>query len=81
MNFRRICAVIAVVTWLGPAAAVAQKLDNADKKWLEDVRPIILPDEEKTFKELKEKADRNEFQKIFWARRDPNPDTPQNEFQ
>jgi GWxTD domain-containing protein len=81
MNFRRIWAVIAVVAWLVPAAAMAQKLDNAAKKWLEDVRPIILPDEEKTFKDLKDKADRDEFQKIFWARRDPIPDTPQNEFQ
>ena len=38
-------------------------------------------DEEKTYRELKDKGDREEFQKIFWARRDPNPETPQNEFQ
>jgi GWxTD domain-containing protein len=81
MDFRRMSAVIAVLCALGPAAAVAQKLDKDAKKWLEDVRPIILPDEEKTFRELKDKADREEFQKIFWARRDPNPETPQNEFQ
>ena len=29
----------------------AQKLDKEDKKWLDEVRPIMLPDEEKTFRE------------------------------
>jgi GWxTD domain-containing protein len=81
MDFRKMSPVIAVLCALGPAAAVAQKLDKDQKKWLEDVRPIILPDEEKTYRDLKDKADREEFQKIFWARRDPNPETPQNEFQ
>jgi len=64
-----------------PAAVHAQKLDKDQKKWLEDVKPIMLPDEEKTFKDLKDKADRDEFQKIFWARRDPDLETPANEFQ
>jgi GWxTD domain-containing protein len=61
--------------------ALAQKLDKDDKKWLDDVRPILPSDEEKQFKDLKEKADRLEFQKIFWARRDPDLATPENEFQ
>lgn len=81
MDFRKLPAVIAALLWLGPAAAVAQKLDKDAKKWLEEVRPIILPDEEKTYREIKDKGDREEFQKIFWARRDANPETPQNEFQ
>jgi GWxTD domain-containing protein len=66
---------------LAPAAAHAQKLDKEEKKWLDEVRPIMLPDEEKTFRALKDKADRAEFQKIFWARRDPDLDTPDNEYQ
>jgi GWxTD domain-containing protein len=41
----------------------------------------MLPEEEKTYKSLKDKADRLEFQKIFWARRDPNLETPENESQ
>ena len=61
--------------------ARAQKVDKDDKKFLEDVRPLLLPDEEKTWKSLKDKADRQEFQKIFWARRDPNLETPANEYQ
>ena len=48
---------------------------------LDDVRPILLADEEKTYKDLKDKSDRLEFQKIFWARRDPDLATPANEYQ
>src|SRR5688500_4278364 len=81
MDFRRMPAAIAVLCVLGPGAAYAQKMDKDAKKWLEDVRPLILPDEEKTYKQLKDKADREEFQRIFWARRDATPQTPQNEFQ
>ena len=61
--------------------ASAQKLDKDDKTFLDDVRPILLEDEDKTYKGLKEKSDRLEFQKIFWARRDPDLATPANEYQ
>jgi GWxTD domain-containing protein len=81
MNSRRRLAVALLLFTLPSAPLRAQKLDKDDKKFLDDVRPILLPDEEKTFKGLKDKADRQEFQKIFWARRDPDLDTPQNEFQ
>src|SRR5262249_49218479 len=64
-----------------PAPARAQKMEKEDKKWLDDVRPLMLPAEEKTYKSLKDKADRQEFQKIFWARRDPDLETPDNEFE
>lgn len=74
-------ALIPVLFLLPPALATAQKLDKDDKKFLDDVRPILLADEEKTFKALKQKADRLEFQKIFWARRDPDLATPANEYQ
>ena len=45
------------------------------------MNPILLPAEEATYEKLKDKADRLEFQKIFWARRDPNLATPGNEFE
>ena len=64
-----------------PGVAQAQKLDKEDKAFLDNVRPIMLSDEEKAFRALKEKADRVEFQKVFWARRDPDLETPQNEYQ
>ena len=81
MSLRLKLALAAAVLCLAPAAARADKLDKEDKKWLEEVRPLMLPDEEKTFRDLKDKADRLEFQKIFWARRDPDLDTADNEFQ
>jgi len=61
--------------------AWADKLDKESKAWLDGVLPIMLPDEEKTYRDLKDKQDRQEFQKIFWARRDPDLDTPANEYQ
>jgi GWxTD domain-containing protein len=81
MSLRLKLALAVAVLSLAPAAARADKLDKEDKKWLDEVRPLMLPDEEKTFRDLKDKADRLEFQKIFWARRDPDLDTPDNEFQ
>jgi GWxTD domain-containing protein len=72
---------LALVLALAPLAARADKLDKDDKKWLDQVKPIMLADEERTFRNLQEKKDREEFKSIFWARRDPEPATPENEFQ
>jgi GWxTD domain-containing protein len=66
---------------VSPGIASAQKLDKDDKNFLDDVRPILLGEEEKLFKGLKDKSDRLEFQKIFWARRDPDLATAANEYQ
>jgi GWxTD domain-containing protein len=63
------------------AAPAARALDKDAKKWLDDVKPIILPDEEKTYRDLKDKGEIAEFQKIFWGRRDPDLETPANEYQ
>jgi len=81
MSLRHTLVLPLAALLLAPAAARAQKLDKEEKRWLEEVRPIMLPSEEKTFKDLKDKGDRAEFRKIFWARRDPDLDTPDNEFQ
>src|SRR3954470_23623999 len=81
MSLRLKLALAMAALVLAPAAARADKLDKDDKRWLDEVRPLMLPDEEKTYKDLKDKADRLEFQKIFWARRDPDLETPDNEFQ
>lgn len=63
------------------AATASADLDKNAKKWLDEVRPLILPEEEKAYKGLKNNSDAGEFQKIFWARRDPNLDTAENEYQ
>ncbi len=74
-------AIFGLLLLFGPPARSADKADKADKQWPDTVRALILPEEEKTYKALKDAADRKEFQKIFWARRDPDLETPENEFQ
>ena len=80
-NRSSLFTILMALVVLPPGLAAAQKLDKDDKKWLDDVRPIVLAEEERTYKGLKEKSDRLEFQLIFWARRDPDLATPENEFQ
>jgi GWxTD domain-containing protein len=49
--------------------------------WLDqDVRYIITPEEEQAFKLLGTDEERDAFIEQFWLRRDPTPDTPENEF-
>jgi len=74
-------ALVALLTLLASGPGLAIALDKEDKKWLDEVRPIMLPDEEKTFKDLEKDADRDQFRLIFWARRDPDLTTPENEYQ
>ena len=51
------------------------------KKWLsEDVAYIITPQEKKAFEKLTTNEERENFIANFWARRDPNPDTEENEY-
>ena len=80
MRIRPAGLIICALTTVVPSIVQAQKLDDEDNKFLLQVQPIILDDEESMYRKLKDKADRLEFQKIFWARRDPDLRTPQNEF-
>jgi GWxTD domain-containing protein len=51
------------------------------KKWLnEDVVYIITDEEKRAFKQLKTDEERQQFVEQFWLRRDPTPDTEENEF-
>jgi GWxTD domain-containing protein len=45
-----------------------------------DVAYIITPEEKKAFKQLKTDEERENFIENFWRRRDPNPDTEENEY-
>ena len=61
--------------------ARVEKLGGVYKKWLdEDVRWIITGEELSAFKKLSNNAERDQFIENFWARRDPTPDTAENEF-
>jgi len=58
-----------------------EKLGGVYKKWLdEDVRWIITGEELNAFKKLSNNAERDQFIENFWARRDPTPDTAENEY-
>ncbi len=55
--------------------------DNAFREWLkEDVAIIITPEERAAFEKLKTDEERAQFTQIFWDRRDPSPDTEENEY-
>ena len=61
--------------------ALKQELSKTYKKWLdEDVRWIITDEERGAFKQLSNDEERDQFIEAFWARRDPTPDTAENEF-
>src|SRR5437588_913974 len=63
------------------ARALKQELGKTYKKWLdEDVRWIITDEEQKAFKLLSNDEERDQFIEAFWQRRDPTPDTEENEF-
>src|SRR6202790_1771239 len=57
------------------------ELSKTYKKWVdEDVRWIISDEEKKGFKLLSNDEERDQFIEAFWQRRDPTPDTIENEF-
>jgi GWxTD domain-containing protein len=61
--------------------AVKQELKGAYKTWLDqDVAYIISDEERKAFKTLSNDEERDAFIENFWLRRNPNPDSPENEF-
>src|SRR5580698_5543577 len=57
------------------------ELKGPYKKWVdEDVRWIITDQELKAFKSLSNDEERDNFIETFWQRRNPDPDSPENEF-
>jgi GWxTD domain-containing protein len=56
-----------------------KKLNPDDKEWLSQVRYIITSQERKLFLDLPQE-DKEQFKEEFWARRDPDPGTEENEF-
>jgi GWxTD domain-containing protein len=61
--------------------ATVAELKGEYKKWLdEDVRWIITDQEAKTFKNLANDEERDAFIEQFWLRRNPNPDSQDNEY-
>jgi GWxTD domain-containing protein len=63
------------------AKGLKVELTKTYKKWLdEDVRWIITDEERSAFMQLSNDEERDQFIEAFWQRRDPTPDTEENEF-
>lgn len=65
----------------GKTRKVGTEMKDVYKKWITtDVAYIITKDEKKAFYALKTDEERENFIENFWRRRDPNPDTEENEY-
>jgi GWxTD domain-containing protein len=61
--------------------ALRGELHGAFKTWLtQDVVWIITDEESKSFRSLSNDEEREAFIENFWLRRNPTPDSPENEF-
>lgn len=60
---------------------VREEVKQVYKDWIKkDVAYIITNEEKKAFNALKTDEERENFIENFWRRRDPNPDTEENEY-
>ncbi len=85
---KRVTSLIAIclsLLLLGPGSAAAERegkaLPDVYRAWLEeDVVYIISPEEREVFLGLSTNDEREAFIEQFWRRRDPTPETAENEF-
>lgn len=62
-------------------ARLKKELETPWRKWLnEDVAYILTEEERKAFKQFATDEEREQFVEQFWLRRDPTPDTIENEY-
>src|SRR5207253_4771929 len=87
MNVRAFAASCLALGLFQPAAICFQnsklrkELESSYKKWLDqDVGYIISNEERQAWTRLATDEEREQFIEQFWLRRDPSPDTIENEF-
>lgn len=73
------CLATSVVVASCATAALEKKLDPESRDFFEKVQLIITPEESRTFLSLPPEK-RKEAIADFWARRNPTPGTPENEY-
>src|SRR4029079_4906345 len=59
---------------------VKQELKKAYVEWIKDVDSILTQSERDAWKKLSTDEEREQFIKVVWDSRDPNPNTEENEF-
>jgi GWxTD domain-containing protein len=65
----------------GQTKRMKDETSKSYKKWLnEDVRWIITDEEKKAFSQLSNDEERDSFIEQFWERRNPTPDSAENEY-
>jgi len=90
MKHQSIVFLLILILCMVPGGAFSQKkekktdlpqLPEKYRKWLmEEVVYIITPIEKQIFTQLGSDRERETFITAFWRQRDPNPNTPENEF-
>lgn len=78
MNKKYFLSALVLVIFL--SSDIPAKKKEAYEGWLKDVNPIITDAEKAEFKKLKKDKDKEFFTTLFWAKRDPTPQTEKNEF-
>ena len=81
MRFQTTVRTVCVVAVLGLTAASALALDAKHVEWGRGPAQYFMTREEiAQWKAIRTDAEADAFIALFWARRDPTPDTPRNEF-
>jgi GWxTD domain-containing protein len=78
-SFAALLLATAAGAGLGLAAAKS-KLDPESAKFYQTARLIMTKEEVKIFERLPDAGSRKEFIADFWLKRDPDPDTPDNDY-
>ncbi len=73
-----LCLLVLISMSCGISGKVA--LDPESRKFYETARLIITKEEKDIFNHLPDRESRQEFIRDFWAKRDPDSDTEENEF-
>src|SRR5438270_328559 len=80
-GFVTLAAGLALLAGVSPAQRARKELESPYPKWIgQDVAWIISDDERRAFKQLGTDEEREQFVKQFWLRRDPTPETVENEY-
>jgi GWxTD domain-containing protein len=74
------CFVLFAFSLISCGGGPKLDLDPASKDFYETARLIMTKHENKIFRHLPDKESRDEFIDEFWAKRDPDRDTGENEF-
>jgi GWxTD domain-containing protein len=72
---------LVLFVFLSPVQAEKKKQGEKYEQWLkEEIKLLVTPEEEAAFKKLANDEEKDKFIELFWAKRDPSPGTPVNEF-